>query len=48
MAGSSATLTYDDGHDALGQVGRIKKVTMDWVSDDTTGAVSGTTRKIVG
>jgi hypothetical protein len=48
MAGSAMTFTYDDGVDGRGTVGRIRKVIVDWTSDDTTGAVSGTTRKIVG
>jgi hypothetical protein len=48
MAGSSMTFTYDDGVDGAGKHGGIKKVLIDWTSDDSTGAVSGTTRKIVG
>lgn len=41
------TFTYDDGSARTG--GRtIRKVIADWVSDDTTGAVTGTTEKIVG
>lgn len=40
--------TYDDGVDAVGVRGGIVKIIADWTSDDTTGAVSGTTRKIVG
>lgn len=48
MAGSSMTLSYDDGVDASGRHEGITKVIADWVSDDTTGAVAGTTRKIVG
>ncbi len=48
MAGSSMSFTYDDGHDGAGQPGRVRKVICDWTSDDTTGAVTGTTRKIVG
>jgi hypothetical protein len=35
------TFTYDES-------GHVRKVIADWVSDDTTGAVSGTTKKIVG
>lgn len=35
------TFTYDDE-------GAIRKVIADWVSDDATGAVSGTTKKITG
>lgn len=41
MAGSSMTFTYDETQ-------ALRKITVDWVSDDTTGAVSGTTKKIVG
>ena len=41
MAGSSMTFTYDD-------IGKIRKVIADWTSDDTTGAVSGTCKKITG
>ncbi len=41
MAGSSMTFTYDD-------LGGIRKIIADWVSDDSTGAVSGTTKKITG
>lgn len=48
MAGSSATLTYDDGFDGAGYQGRIRKVIMDWVSDASAGTVVVTTRKIVG
>lgn len=48
MAGSSMTFTYDDGYDGSNRQGAIRKVIADWVSDDSTGAASGTTRKIVG
>ena len=48
MAGSSMAFTYDDGFDGAGKYGGVKKVIVSWTSDDTTGAVSGTTRKIVG
>ncbi len=48
MAGSSMTINYDDGADGAGLVGGIRKILVSWTSDDTTGAVSGTTRKIVG
>lgn len=48
MAGSSMTFTYDDGADGTGLRGGLRKVIADWVSDDTTGAVSGTCRKVVG
>ena len=37
MAGSSMTFTYDRGP------GPIKRIIADWLSDDATGAVSGTT-----
>ena len=48
MAGSVFTPTYDDGQDGIGQHGTVRKILIDWTSDDTTGAVSGTTRKISG
>ncbi len=48
MAGSSSTITYDDGQDGAGYRGNIRRITMAWLSDDTTGTVVGTTRKIVG
>lgn len=48
MAGSSMTFSYDEGHDGAGGRGRIKKLIADWVSDDSNGTASGTTRKIVG
>lgn len=48
MAGSSMTFTYDDGQDGRGLPTNVRKVTASWVSDDATGAVSGTTRKMVG
>lgn len=41
MAGSSMTFSYDE-------TGPIKRIVADWVSDDATGAVSGTTKKIAG
>lgn len=41
MAGSSMTFTYDE-------IGGIRKIIAAWVSDDTTGAVSGTSKKITG
>ena len=42
MAGSAMTFTYE-------KFGPIKKVIVDWTSDDTTGAVTGTTaNKIIG
>jgi hypothetical protein len=48
MAGSSMTFTYDDGADRLGLYCGVKKVIVDWVSDDSAGTASGTTAKIVG
>lgn len=48
MAGSAMTFTYDEGYDAAGNFGGVKKVLISWTSDDSTGAVTGTTRKIVG
>lgn len=48
MAGSSMTITYDDGPDGNGQLGRIHKVIAAFVTDDSTGSVAGTTRKING
>jgi hypothetical protein len=48
MAGSSTTVTYDEGTDDLGNRGRIRKILIDFTTDDTTGSVAVTTRKIVG
>jgi hypothetical protein len=48
MAGSSMTFSYDEGIHHDGSRHSIKKVIVDWTSDDTTGAVTGTTKKIVG
>jgi hypothetical protein len=48
MAGSSMTFTYDEGDDLLGNRGRIRKIICDFVTDDSAGTASGTTRKIVG
>lgn len=41
MAGSASTITYDE-------TGPIKKILIDWTSDDATGAVTATTKKISG
>jgi len=41
MAGSSMTFTYEDE-------GAIRKIIADWVSDDSAGTASGTTKKIIG
>ncbi len=48
MVGSAMTFSYDDGVDGDGKFGGIKRIIVDWTSDSATGAVSGTTRKIVG
>ena len=48
MAGSSMTFTYDDGYNGDGKQNGIRRVIATWTSDDSTGAVSGTTRNIVG
>lgn len=48
MAGSSTTITYDDGTDGAGHHGSIRRVLIDFVTDDTSGSVACTTRKIVG
>jgi len=48
MAGSSMTFTYDDGADGGFTRTRVHRVIASWVSDDATGAVSGTTRKLAG
>lgn len=47
MAGSAMTFTYDSGSDVFG-CRAMRKVIVDWTSDDTTGAVTGTTGKISG
>ena len=47
MAGSASTITYDDGNFDGGQ-GSVRKILIDWTSDDTTGAVTATTKKISG
>lgn len=48
MAGSASTITYDDGVDGGGLRASIRTVRIAWTSDDTTGAVTATTRKIAG
>lgn len=48
MAGSAATITYDDGVDGIGYRGCIRKVIIEFTTDDATGSVATTTRKIVG
>ena len=41
MAGSTMDFEYD-------RVGMVHRCVVTWLSDDTTGAVTGTTEKIVG
>ena len=41
MAGSVMTITYSSA-------GGMTRIVADWTSDDTTGAVSGTTKHLVG
>jgi hypothetical protein len=48
MAGSATTITYDDGIDGAGHRASIRKVIIDFTTDDATGSVACTTRKIVG
>ncbi len=48
MAGSSTSITYDDGVDGSGLRGSIRKVLIDFVTDASSGSVACTTRKIVG
>lgn len=48
MAGATSTITYDDGQDGTGRHGSVRKILIDWTSDDTTGDVTATTRKISG
>lgn len=48
MAGSVMNFTYDRGQDGDGFPNGIKKLTVTWTSDSATGAVTGTTAKIVG
>ena len=48
MAGSSMTFEYDEGTDGGGYRHGIRRVIATWLSDDATGAVSGTTRKLSG
>lgn len=47
MAGSSMTFTYDEsGGDHA--PASVRKIIASWTSDDSTGAVTGITKKIVG
>jgi len=48
MAGSASTIAYDDGQDRKGQHGHIRRIVIDWTSDDATGQVVITTGKISG
>ena len=42
------SFTYDDGYDGDGKYAGVKKVIADFTTDDTTGSVTGTSRKVVG
>jgi hypothetical protein len=50
MAGSSTTITYDNGDlgASIGGRGSIRKVLISFTTDDTTGSVACTTEKISG
>jgi len=50
MAGSASTITYDNGDCGadVGGRGDVRRITIAWTSDDTTGAVTATTQKISG
>lgn len=48
MANMTATVTYDDGTDGVGLRGSLRKVIIDFLTDDAAGTASVTTRKIVG
>ena len=48
MAGMTAAVTYDDGQDGVGRHGRINKIIIDFLTDDSGGTATVTTRKIVG
>lgn len=50
MAGSSTTVTYDNGDlgPNIGGYGSIRKVLISFVTDDTTGSVACTLEKISG
>jgi hypothetical protein len=47
MANMLATVTYDDGYNQ-GQMGRIRKVIIDFLTDDSAGTATVTTRNISG
>lgn len=50
MAGSATTITYDNGDMGadVGGRGGIRRVLIDFTTDDTTGSVACTTQKISG
>lgn len=48
MANSSMTITYDDGNDRTANQCGIRRILVDWLSDDSDGTCTGTTGKIVG
>lgn len=48
MAGMTAAVTYDDGQDGAFGRGRIRKIICDFLTDDSAGTATVTTRKISG
>lgn len=48
MAGMTATVTYDDGVDRSNTRCGVRKVLIDFLTDDSAGTASVTTEKIVG
>lgn len=48
MAGMTATVAYDDGYDYAGRQGRIRKVIIDFLTDDSAGTATVTTKNISG
>lgn len=52
MANMTATVTYDDGQDGIGAAGKepggVRKILVDFLTDDSAGTATVTTRKIVG
>lgn len=48
MAGSSSTVTYDNGEDRNGQRAGIRRITIDWTSDSSDGHCTVALEKISG
>lgn len=48
MAGMTATVSYDDGSDRKGLSCNVRKVIVDFLTDDSDGTASVVTQKIVG